>query len=68
MQAFPEHLEHLELPFGKEYEFALVMVGMGGGLISGLSISALLFSYLEYSGESVPLILEESVPPNSGWI
>ena len=22
----------------------------------------------EYSGESVPLILEESVPPNSGWI
>ena len=23
---------------------------------------------VEYSGESVPLILEESVPPNSGWI
>jgi len=22
----------------------------------------------EYSGETVPLILEESVPPNSGWI
>jgi CheY-like chemotaxis protein len=22
----------------------------------------------EYSGESVPLILEQSVPPNSGWI
>lgn len=24
--------------------------------------------YAEYSRESVPLILEESVPPNSGWI
>ena len=24
--------------------------------------------FTEYSGETVPLILEESVPPNSGWI
>ena len=29
-KAFPEYLEQLELPFGKEYEFALEMVGMGG--------------------------------------
>ena len=25
--AFPEYLEQLQLPFGKEYEFALEMVG-----------------------------------------
>ncbi len=30
-KAFPEYLEQLQLPFGKEYEFALEMVGMGGG-------------------------------------
>ena len=29
-KAFPEYLEQLQLPFGKEYEFALEMVGMGG--------------------------------------
>ena len=28
-KAFPEYLEQLQLPFGKEYEFALEMVGMG---------------------------------------
>ena len=28
-KAFPEYLEQLELPFAKEYEFALEMVGMG---------------------------------------
>ena len=30
-KAFPEYLEQLQLPFDKEYEFALEMVGMGGG-------------------------------------
>ncbi len=30
-KAFPEYLEQLQLPFGKEYEFALEMVGMGNG-------------------------------------
>ena len=29
-KAFPEYLEQLQLPFDKEYEFALEMVGMGG--------------------------------------
>jgi len=30
-KAFPEYLQQLQLPFDKEYEFALEMVGMGGG-------------------------------------
>ena len=30
-KAFPENLEQLQLPFDKEFEFALEMVGMGGG-------------------------------------
>ncbi len=30
-KAFPEYLLQLQLPFDKEYEFALEMVGMGGG-------------------------------------
>ncbi len=29
-KAFPEYLERLQLPLGKEYEFAKEMVGMGG--------------------------------------
>lgn len=28
-KAFPEYLEQLQLPFGKEYEFAREMAGMG---------------------------------------
>ncbi len=35
-KAFPEYLEQLQLPFGKEYEFALEMVGMGGETPSNL--------------------------------
>ncbi len=38
------------------------------GIMTREALSCDSVVYPEYSGESVPLILEESVPPNSGWI
>ncbi len=45
LKVFPEYLEQLLLPFGKEYEFALEMVGMGGGL-SSVTLLVLIYRIL----------------------
>jgi len=45
--SFPENLEQLQLPFNKEYEFALEMVGMGGDLKNGPPSHCLNYSFFK---------------------